>query len=434
MRWKTIPMATRRVYLVYDGILSSVFDSQVLTPLRRVQDLGLAHDLIAFSSCRSLVCAARYREKCQQVREQVAGRTFFFRTMPYLGQSSLVYPALRLRAAVGKLGLRDDDLIILHARGHQASHMALGLRSLYPRLGVIANLRGLAAREVSTYKRLGGRIDYLLTGGRQAIALDKVEAAIVQDADSLICVSNAFKRYLVTRYGLPEDRVEVIPTAVDTDTFRFDHRARERVRRSLGIASKLVVAYSGSAHEWEVPDHILRAFRMVAGRRRDSHLLILTTQPAELERAVARAGVPTEAVHVLSVQHRLVPQYLSAADVGLLIREDNLVNRVAAPTKFAEYLACGVPVLVSKGIGDTEAVISSYDVGWVTRDLSDTSLTDAVRRIEGDIARIASPGFKQHCAAVAQKLYSWESHIPTLLGLYQRLESADGCQGGTLPG
>ena len=54
---------------------------------------------------------------------------------------------------------------------------------------------------------------------------------------------------------------------------------------------------------------------------------------------------------------------LSAADFGLLLRENNIVNNVASPTKFAEYLMAGLPVIISNGIGDFSYFVRFKNVG-----------------------------------------------------------------------
>src|SRR5690606_937951 len=43
---------------------------------------------------------------------------------------------------------------------------------------------------------------------------------------------------------------------------------------------------------------------------------------------------------------------LTLGDYGLLLRTKSLTNQVASPTKFAEYLAAGLQILVSPDVGD----------------------------------------------------------------------------------
>ena len=54
---------------------------------------------------------------------------------------------------------------------------------------------------------------------------------------------------------------------------------------------------------------------------------------------------------VKEVPHNDVKYYLRITDVGIVIRDSNIVNRVAAPTKIAEYVTSGVQLLYSGKIG-----------------------------------------------------------------------------------
>jgi hypothetical protein len=53
------------------------------------------------------------------------------------------------------------------------------------------------------------------------------------------------------------------------------------------------------------------------------------------------------------------------ADYGILIREQSVTNQVASPVKFAEYLACGLQVLISEGIGDFTDFVKQQNCGKI---------------------------------------------------------------------
>src|SRR5690606_2328804 len=134
---------------------------------------------------------------------------------------------------------------------------------------------------------------------------------------------------------------------------------RERMRKTLGLDDRLVVAYCGSLEEWQVPEAALTWFRCIADQRPDAHLLAITTHPQRMKVFAENAGIPESQFTLVSVAQAQVAQYLAAADCGLLIRERTLVNQVASPVKFAEYLAAGVPVLISEGVGDYSEAVRS---------------------------------------------------------------------------
>lgn len=69
-----------------------------------------------------------------------------------------------------------------------------------------------------------------------------------------------------------------------------------------------------------------------------------------------------------SVAHGLVKKYLSAANAGIIMRKDVTVNNVESPIKVGEYLACGLPVILTKGIGDYSASLPKAGVALLLSD------------------------------------------------------------------
>ncbi|MDQ3101430.1 MAG: glycosyltransferase, partial [Bacteroidota bacterium] len=63
--------------------------------------------------------------------------------------------------------------------------------------------------------------------------------------------------------------------------------------------------------------------------------------------------------------HAQVHGVLAACDIGLLVRSRSVTNEVASPTKFAEYLHAGLPVLISENIGDLSELVQKDRLGWV---------------------------------------------------------------------
>jgi hypothetical protein len=60
-----------------------------------------------------------------------------------------------------------------------------------------------------------------------------------------------------------------------------------------------------------------------------------------------------------------VATILGGCDHGLLVREDTITNQVASPTKFAEYLASGLQLIISERIGDFSGLVKEHGLGLV---------------------------------------------------------------------
>ncbi|WP_373399074.1 hypothetical protein V8V91_04995 [Algoriphagus halophilus] len=59
----------------------------------------------------------------------------------------------------------------------------------------------------------------------------------------------------------------------------------------------------------------------------------------------------------LQVPFKDIPIYLNAADFGISLRAPHPSIQGILPIKFGEYLMCGLPVIVSQGIGDLDELV-----------------------------------------------------------------------------
>jgi glycosyltransferase involved in cell wall biosynthesis len=64
------------------------------------------------------------------------------------------------------------------------------------------------------------------------------------------------------------------------------------------------------------------------------------------------------------VEPKRVAEHLVAADYAILFREPSITNSVSSPTKFAEYLSCGLPVLANNTMAITD-LVRNHELGWI---------------------------------------------------------------------
>lgn len=184
-----------------------------------------------------------------------------------------------------------------------------------------------------------------------AAELEKDEEKLLNLAEVIIAQSDAMFLHLENKHKKKVLRKILYQCGVDLDKFRFCTKDREEVREELSIGSDaLVFVYLGGFHRWQLIDATFEIFsnfvRQNAERR--AVLLVLTKEaPDQVMQIAGCHEIPRGSIRVLSVAHSMVSRYLSACDLGFLLREDSVLNRVACPTKLGEYLACGLPVITS---------------------------------------------------------------------------------------
>jgi len=75
------------------------------------------------------------------------------------------------------------------------------------------------------------------------------------------------------------------------------------------------------------------------------------------------------------LKHEEVTSFLLACDWGILIREQSVTNKVASPTKFAEYLSAGLPVIISENLGDYTEFVKNNDCGIIYSEQKSLSIS-----------------------------------------------------------
>lgn len=391
------------IYVAESGVKNPVFESQVVNWLRGIGRCGVRVYLAAIEIF-DVRMDDEIRQRLGVLRPDFSG-LIHMRGMPQVGRLTSRWDAFRLAGKAEKqwgLGPR----AVVHARGHFGSFTAL---SAFKGRRVVSDLRGLVSEEVRRYPGLGMR-KYL--SGFRTREIETMERRIMDRSDCILCVSEAFKGHLMEKYPAAEKKIGVIPTVVDTDRFRYDAGARERLRGRLGIGDRTVFVYSGGLSGWQLPGKVVGLFLKIKKRMPAAFLIFLTHHPQAAGRYLH--GLDEKDYFLGRSAHAEVPGYLNAADVGLILREDSPVNRVAAPVKFGEYLCCGLPVLITKGVGDTERIVAGLKAGWLL-DHADS---------EPDVERISllPSADRRELAEKAARLFSIRENVKKAMEVYERLE------------
>lgn len=184
--------------------------------------------------------------------------------------------------------------------------------------------------------------------------LYRLEIQGVREADYYICQSEAMKSYLCQISGKEhEDKMAVFQCNASSRCFRYDSRVRSEMRDVLGFSeNEQVLVYSGGLHKWQMIDESIALFLKYKEYNPNCRMLILTREcEAARHKILDMCGAGREDISVLSTSYDQVYKYLNAADAGILLREDVMLNRVASPTKLGEYLMTGLPV-ISKSVAN----------------------------------------------------------------------------------
>ena len=403
------PLGQGVVFATYNGLLDPLGPSQILPYLERLHRDFPVH-ILSFERSERLA----QRTALEAMGRRTASAGIRWTWLRYHKKPSL--PAKVFDLAAGIFALRrilgDDSVGLIHARGYLP--MALAVRATR-RIPILFDIRGLQAEEYvdgGLWKE--GELKWRLTKASEKTFFRRAAGAVVLTRNILPFVEQQF----ASQGRAPP--VSVIPCCVDLERFTFDERARSERRLELGVEDSAVLfVYSGSIGTWYMPEamaRFVRAFRQSTGRA--VFLLWMVNNEQERVRAASRAaGLDAREFTALSAAPHDVPAYLSAADVALAMIRPSFSKRASSPTKYAECLAMGLPLLICKDVGDGNELEALGGAVTVISDCGDDALADASSRLAALMTR-GRPHFRR----VATELFDVDCvGVPAYHALYEKL-------------
>jgi len=94
-------------------------------------------------------------------------------------------------------------------------------------------------------------------------------------------------------------------------------------------------------------------------------LWLITPNTREARKRCLAAGIRPEMFCCETLTPAQVEERLPAGDIGFLLRDDNVTNRVAFPNKFAQYINAGLLTILTKGLVEPSDLSTRYGVSIV---------------------------------------------------------------------
>lgn len=286
--------------------------------------------------------------------------------------------------------------VVIQCRNLSAARVGLLVRRLRPRVKVIYDSRTIDAAELE--QRQERKKLYRSDGGLSVEELWRQQHHVVAGADHVLCVSEPMADLYKSKFQLSAGKASVVPCTTVVDQALRAQVNRSSVRELLGLSDRLVVAFYGGASVYQCFDESLTLFRQLQKRTSHLHLLILSSD-LDLQKKLANE-LPSSLYSFLSLAPQDTFHYLVSADVGMLIREPIEINRVASPVKLAEFLACGVPVVLTEGVGDYSTLVHKNGCGLVIR-YPGTSNIDEITHFLQEVETRRSQ-FQEKCTSLAK--------------------------------
>jgi D-inositol-3-phosphate glycosyltransferase len=206
----------------------------------------------------------------------------------------------------------------------------------------------------------------------------KTEAELSRSCQRVITATKHEKAALVSGYGVPADKVIVIPCGVNLKMFRPVDRIS--AREKAGLDCEKIVLFAGRIEPLKGIDRLFRAFANIPNKNMTRLIVIggdseSETELTQLKQLSHKLGISDSVSFLGTVKHELMPYYFNAADVCVVSSHYESFGLVAL-----EALACGTPV-VATDVGDLRNIIQPGLSGYVVSNHSVNCLSEMIAEV-----------------------------------------------------
>jgi len=218
---------------------------------------------------------------------------------------------------------------------------------------------------------------------------------------------------------IPPTRVVYVPNGPGIPDREVSAAVRAGRRERLGLGERPTLLLYSRLFEFDTA-RLLAVLRGVRAAVPDLAVLsvgagLFAGDSAALRAGLAGAGLAEAVVELGWVEPDELPEVLAAADVGLYLMDDVLLNRTKCPVKLVDMLLAGVPV-VGEAVGQVPETVRDGETGLVRPSGDVEGLVAAAARLLGDPAGRARMGAAAR--ADVRERFNWDALAERLLPAY----------------
>ena len=400
------------LYVSYDGLTDPLGQSQVLPYLVKLRKLNYEITILSTEKKNNFL---KNKSTIDLICEN-AGITwefvFYTKTPPVL---STIRDVNSLKKKAKELHKR-SGFSIVHCRSYIAALIGLFMKRQYG-IKFLFDMRGFWADE-----RVDGGIWNLNNPVFKFVYnyFKKKEKAFLLGADAIISLTYNGKNEIRSwdYFQGKKDNITVIPCCADLDHFNYNKVSRdEKLKIELGIPKEdKVLSYLGSVGTWYMLDEMQDYFKShLKVHPKTSFLWITKDDPNMILSAAERFGI-RDKIFIRGAERQELPSVLSICDASIFFIKPLFSKKASSPTKKAELLGMGVPIICNGNVGDTQEILQKENAGFVVNHFNDESYTAIAKEFE-----TLCNSDKVHLRNVAKEHFSLEDGVKRYASVYEGL-------------
>ena len=384
------------LYITRNGLLEPLGQSQVMPYLRGLSSYYKI-SLITFEKKKDINNSDRFerlKKECQSLG--ICWNPQYYRYHPTLIGS--VWSMIKFLVLCLKV-VKKDSIKLIHARSYLPAAVAWIVYKA-TKVPFIFDMRALWPEELITSSRIN-RNSFL----HKIIILN--ERLCLRDASTVVTLTNASVKYLNKKYSkeLKNKELVVIPTCVDLNKFRMCLYDKSQENKSM-VHGCIGTVLSG----WFDIKWLAIWFNKLAEINQNSTFEIISQDDSKVIRSlVDPENLLGRRLKIYSCFPQDVPNAIKNHSISTMFYKGGEVSELGrSPTRLAEVLACGIPVVVNRGVGDVADIVTQNRVGIVLDGIDALSISNAIDNLH---SLYLDEGIHRRCRDTAEKIFSLEFGI-----------------------
>ncbi|WP_010663474.1 glycosyltransferase family protein [Marinilabilia salmonicolor] len=333
-------MNKKTTYITFNEPVNGVYISQVIEVAQQLRQDGLDIEIIAFFSLRDFI-------KNRKVLKNHFLKSHAIPSIPKLKYWKLNKIWFKILPFFSK-----NQVVI--CRGPLATNLAIdNLKNTR----IIYDGRGAVWAEQKEYG--------VYNGSGIENELFEIEKKAVTKSHRQIAVTTELINYWKKNFNVAGDTAKVIPCTLNTTKTGAVHNIPEDLISFIDNANHQnysITVFAGGNGKWQQLDKICEFAAKVIERQESPVFLFLCPPDNNVQKLQKK--FPKRIYNTL-VKPDQVHLILAKCDYGIILREQNITNKVASPVKVAEYLFAGLKVIISPNVGDYSKMIKENNLGII---------------------------------------------------------------------
>ncbi|HXD92281.1 MAG TPA: glycosyltransferase [Bacteroidia bacterium] len=368
-------MLKQVLFVSIDGMCDQLGQSQVLPYLIELSKNGFEITII---SCEKINNFEKNEDTIKNITSlnNITWKYCFYQDkIPFISQFQNF---LNLKQIVKQEAKKNKD-IVLHCRSYLPALIGLQIKNQFKNK-YIFDMRGFWADE-----RIDGGIWSLKNPLHKFLYnyFKQKEIKLIENANYVVTLTHTAKEEIKSWKLKNLPSIEIIPCCVDVNHFVINND-KIKIKQKFDIPdNSYVVGYLGSLGTWYMLDEMLDFFAELQKNKPSSVLFFITNDnEKEILKFAERKNITKNSIIIKSAKRNEVPTYISCLDIGLFFIKPLYSKKGSSPTKLAELLACGIPIIANAEIGDVDEIIATTHCGISVSSFSTNAYQLAIDKID----------------------------------------------------